>query len=274
MYYNENMNSHSLYERGIKMEKVFLTRENDMSTITFNRPESYNALDIDMLRKLEEIITEVSENDDKIVLLTGAGKAFSAGGDINMMTKIANKEQFEGLMDTLTAIATNLYLLPKIVITAVNGSAAGLGLSIALASDYIVANEEAKFGVLFAGIGLIPDGGGHFFLKERLGVHQAKQFIWSLEQVKAKQAQKMGLVDLVTEEKAEIAALEIAQKVQMAPFQAVIRSKMILHEAKQEELAAYLVEEKLGQVKASQTEDHQEGVQAFLEKRFPIFQGK
>src|SRR5690625_4733419 len=104
MYYNENVNSHSLYGRGIKMEKVFLTRENGISTITLNRPESYNALDIDMLRKLEELINEVTKNDDKIVLLTGAGKAFSAGGDINMMTKIASKEQFEGLMDTLTAI--------------------------------------------------------------------------------------------------------------------------------------------------------------------------
>jgi|SRR5690625_460171 len=256
------------------MEKVKLTRENGISTITLNRPESYNALDIETLSKLAECITEVENNDDKVVMLTGAGKAFCAGGDINMMTKVASREQFEELMDTLTTITTKLYLLPKIVITAVNGSAAGLGLSIALASDYIVANESAKFGMLFAGIGLIPDGGGHFYLKERMGVHQAKQFMWNLEQVQAKQAQKLGLVDVITEEKAEIAALEVAQKVQMAPFQAIIRSKMILHEANVEQLNDSLEKEKNGQVAMSQTEDHKEGIAAFLEKRMPQFKGK
>jgi len=274
MYYNRNMNSHSLCERGSKMDKVMLTRENGISTITLNRPESYNALDIDMLIKLEQLINEVKENDDPIVLLTGAGKAFSAGGDIKMMTNIKTEEQFGKLMDALTEIAVNLYLLPKIVITAVNGSIAGLGLSIALASDYIVAHEKAKLGVLFAGIGLIPDGGGHFFLKERLGTHQAKQFIWSLEQINAKEGQKMGLIDFVTEEQAETAALEIAQKVKMSPFQAIIRSKMILHEAKKEELKAFLAKEKIGQMQSAQTEDHKEGIQAFLEKRLPHFQGK
>lgn len=256
------------------MEKVILTRENGVSTITLNRPESYNALDYETLTRLEEIIIEVEKNDDKVLMLTGAGKAFCAGGDINMMTEVASEEQFADLMDTLTTIAVKLYTIPKIMITAVNGSAAGLGLSIALASDYIVANEEAKFGMLFAGIGLVPDGGGHFFLKERMGTHHAKQFIWNLEQVKAKQAQKMGLVDVVTEQKAEDAALEMVQKIQLAPFQAIIRSKMILHEANVETLKAILEKEKAGQIAMSQTKDHKEGITAFLEKRFPQFTGE
>lgn len=260
--------------RGGKMEKVMLTRENGISTITLNRPESYNALDFESLTQLQQVITEVEKNDDKILLLTGAGKAFCAGGDINMMTKVSSVEQFEELMDTISAISTKLYLLPKVVITAVNGSAAGLGLSIALASDYIVANEAAKFGMLFAGIGLIPDGGGHFFLRERMGVQQAKQFIWNLEQVKAKQAHKMGLVDIVTEETAETAALEMAQKIEMSPFKAIIQTKMILHKANSAALNECLAAEKAGQITMSQTEDHKEGITAFLEKRFPQFTGK
>ena len=256
------------------MEKVTLSRKDGISTIMLNRPESYNALDFETLIAMEKIITDVINNDDQIVMLTGAGKAFCAGGDISMMTQVEDPKQFEGIMDTITSIATKLYTLPKIVITAVNGSAAGLGLSLALASDYIVANEDAKFGMLFAGIGLVPDGGGHFFLKERLGVHQAKQFIWNLQQVESKQAQKMGLVDIVTEEKAETAAIEISQKVKMSPFQAIIRSKMILHEANVEQLKKSLAAEKTGQVAMSITEDHQEGIQAFLEKRTPRFKGK
>lgn len=256
------------------MEKVTFTSENNISTITFNRPESYNALDVETLEKLLELIKKAEHNEDRILMLTGAGKAFCAGGDINMMTEATSSEQFADLMDIISDITTTLYMLPKIVISAVNGSAAGLGLSIALASDYIVANEEAKFGMLFAGIGLIPDGGGHFFLQERLGVHQAKHFIWNLEQIKAKQAQKYGLVDLVTDGKAEVAAQEVAQKVLMSPFKAIIRSKLILHESKQEALVSYLAAEKAGQIEVSQTEDHKEGITAFLEKRFPLFKGK
>lgn len=256
------------------MGKVILTSENRISTIRLNRPESYNALDVETLQLFLEQLKKVEQNEDRILLLTGAGKAFSAGGDINMMTDVTKQEDFDKMMDVISEITTTLYMLPKIVITAVNGSAAGLGLSIALASDYIVANEEAEFGMLFAGIGLIPDGGGHFFLQERLGVHHAKQFIWSLEKLKAKQAKKIGLVDLVTEDKAEDAAQEVIQKVMMSPFKALIRSKLIYHEAKQADLAAYLAAEKAGQVDMVQTEDHQEGITAFLEKRFPLFKGE
>ena len=267
------MNIH-FWDRSGNMEKVTLSSKNGISTIMLNRPESYNALDFETLISLEKIITDVEKNDDQVVLLTGAGKAFCAGGDISMMTQVEDSKQFEGIMDTITNIAIKLYTLPKIVITAVNGSAAGLGLSIALASDYIVANEDAKFGMLFAGIGLIPDGGGHFFLKERLGVHQAKQFIWNLQQVEAKQAQKIGIVDIVTEDKAETIAIETAQKIKMSPFQAIIRSKMILHEANKERLKASLEAEKAGQVAMSITKDHKEGIQAFLEKRTPKFKGE
>src|SRR5699024_10201181 len=137
-----------------------------------------------------------------------------------------------------------------------------------------VANEDAKFGMLFAGIGLVPDGGGHFFLKERLGVHQAKQFIWNLQQVESKQAQKMGLVDIVTDKKAETAAIEISQKVKMTTIQAIIHSKMIINEANIEQIKMSLADEKTRQVAMSITVDHQEGIQAFLEKRTPRFKGK
>src|SRR5690625_3652379 len=190
-----------------------------------------------------------------------------------MMGNCHDKKLFNKLLDMINEITLKLYMLPKIVIASVQGSAVGLGLSIALNSDFIVAHKEVKLGVLFAGIGLIPDGGGHFFLQERLGTHQAKQFIWSLEKLKAKQAKKIGLVDVVTEAKAEEAVQEVVQKVMMAPFQALIRSKMLLHETKQVELAAFLEAEKAGQIDMSQTNDHQEGITAFLEKRFPVFTG-
>lgn len=256
------------------MEKVKLSRENGISIITFNRPESYNALDLESLESLLKIITEVEQNDDRIVMLTGEGKAFSAGGDVSMMAVFKDMKLFDQLMDTLEEIVLKLYLMPKIVISAVNGSAAGLGMSIALNADYVVAHKEAKLGMLFAGIGLIPDGGAHFFLRERMGTHQSKQFIWSLEQVQGEEAKSLGFVDIVTDGDAKEGAKQLAKKLLASPLAAVIESKVILHEQQKDNLLKILRREKQGQLKAAQTKDHREGVRAFLEKRKPQFQGK
>lgn len=267
------MNNHSLIGKGGIMEKVKLTSVNGVSTITLNRPKSYNALDLETIDMLADLLKKVENNEDKVLIFTGEGKAFCAGGDIKMMTDM-EKDEFERLMGRLTEISKTLYMMPKIVIVAVNGSAAGLGLSLALAADYIVAHEEARFGMLFAGIGLIPDGGGHFYLKERLGAYQAKKFIWELEQVKGEKAKNMGLVDVLTDKDAKEAAIGLAEKILNAPLKAIIRSKLILHGIKKQELEKVLELEKDGQLEASQTKDHKEGVQAFIEKRKPKFNVK
>lgn len=256
------------------MEKVKLTSENGVSVITLNRPESYNALDVETLYELSNHLETVKNNDDSVLILTGEGKAFSAGGDIQMMREMTEIEQFNGLMDTVTDIAMDLYLMPKIVISAVNGSAAGLGLSVALNADYIVANDQARFGVLFAGIGLIPDCGAHFFLEQRLGVHAAKQFMWSLEQVSGDEAKRYGFVDVMTDGDALEAAKHLATKLSASPILALVESKLLLHEQKADLLRDTLEREKVGQLKMRGTKDHAEGVDAFLNKRKPNFIGE
>lgn len=273
------MNVHSLlinlYEGVLLfMEKVKLTRENGVSIITFNRPESYNALDDETLLQLAAHLETIKNNDDKVLILTGEGKAFSAGGDITMMQRMSTPEQFNELMDTVTKVAMDLYLMPKIVVSAVNGSAAGLGLSVALNADYIVANNEARFGVLFAGIGLIPDCGAHFLLEQRLGTHQAKQFMWSLEQVAGEEAQQYGFVDVMTDGDALEAAKQLAAKLSASPILALIETKLLLHGQKANLLRDTLEKEKVGQMKMRGTKDHAEGVDAFLAKRRPNFIGE
>src|SRR5699024_2759984 len=115
---------------------------------------------------LLETIKIIKENDDKIVILTGEGPAFCAGGDINSMTDFASSDQFDQLMDLISELTKELYLLPKLLLTAINGSVAGLGLSLPLNSDYIIVGEVGEFSMLCAGISLVLDGGEHFHLEE------------------------------------------------------------------------------------------------------------
>ena len=256
------------------MDSVLYESNDQIGYIYLNRPEKYNALDKEMLSKLLEVVRQVEQNDDRIVIISGKGKAFCAGGDVSMMADFANEDFYDDVMDTIEKITMKLYMMPKIIISAIKGSAAGLGLSLALTADYVVAQNDAKLGMLFLGIGLAPDGGGHFWLKERLGVHAAKQFIWNMEQVNGTTAYSMNLVDQVSDEPVINHARSLAKHLLLQALTSMVKTKLMYHNERKQTLQHYLSEEKKTQWELRQTKDHQEGVSAFLEKRKPTFIGR
>ncbi|WP_180322352.1 enoyl-CoA hydratase [Mesobacillus foraminis] len=254
---------------------IRVSAEGRVAMVELNRPESLNALNLEMIKGLCCSLKDLCSSDEvEIVVLKGAGRAFSAGGDIKMMLAKGDESDFSEVMDSINELAVTLYSMPKITLAAITGAAAGLGLSLALATDYIMAERESKLAMNFIGIGLIPDGGGHYFMKSRLGETKTKHLIWEGKQLTGAEALDMGLIDEISDGNLEE---KIAQKLgewQQKPLQAMIKTKKILVEDNRASLLKTLELEKYAQSKMRQTEDHKEGVKAFLEKRKPNFIGK
>jgi 2-(1,2-epoxy-1,2-dihydrophenyl)acetyl-CoA isomerase len=256
-------------------DKVNLKVEGRVATLEMNRPESLNALDVDVIKGLVCKLKEISESDDiDIVVLTGKGRAFSAGGDIKTMLSNMNAAEFIPVMDCISELIITLYSIPKLTISAVSGAAAGLGFSLALATDYIIADKTSKLAMNFIGIGLIPDGGAHFFLEKRLGETKAKQVIWDGKMLSSEEALVLGLIQEVAEGDLQEALHKRIEDWLNRPVQAMIKTKKILAEKNRPQLLKILELEKHGQQKMRETKDHQEGIKAFIEKRKPNFIGK
>ncbi|MGG3823200.1 enoyl-CoA hydratase [Geobacillus thermodenitrificans] len=254
------------------METVVLTFEQNKAILELNRPQALNAMDMQMLTELVDALRKIKESDTSIVVIRGKGRGFSAGGDIKTMLSVDDPSQFRTVMKTIQEMIMLLYTMPKITVSFIHGPAAGLGFSFALASDYLIATNEARLAMNFIGVGLVPDGGGHFLLAQRVGTPKAKQIIWEGKTMSADEAKQLGLVDLVvdSEEQAEQWLASLQEK----PLQAMIATKLLYAEQTKADLLRVLEIETDAQQRMRQTEDHREGIRAFLEKRKPVFRGK
>jgi 2-(1,2-epoxy-1,2-dihydrophenyl)acetyl-CoA isomerase len=254
-------------------DEVLTRRDDAVLTITFNRPEVYNAFNRDLHAALHEALTEAADPAIRCVVVTGAGKGFCAGQDLKEFGAVSGSIG-DALEQTYHPNVRLIRSLAKPVIAAVNGPAAGAGLSFACACDVRVASSAATFVPGFIGIGLVPDAGGTWFIHRLLGFARAFEWMCSNRRLSAEEALAWGLVSEVIEaDRFEERVAEVAADGASRPTLAVGRTKQLFDHAFTAELDAQLALEAKLQQQSVGTADFAEGVSAFLEKRAPGFTG-
>jgi 2-(1,2-epoxy-1,2-dihydrophenyl)acetyl-CoA isomerase len=243
-------------------------------TITLNRPEAYNAFTTAMHAALHAALEKAAAEDVRAVVITGAGRGFCAGQDLNEFRGL-DHDIDEHLEATYHPNVRAIRALEKPVIAAINGAAAGAGLSLACACDSRIAADTASFVPGFIGIGLVPDSGGSYFLARLLGPSRAFGWMTSNRKLAATEAQAWGLVDEVVEADALSAhAAEVAATYASGPTRGIGMTKRLFDQAAGATLDEQLALEAELQTAATKTDDFREGVAAFLEKRPPNFTGR
>jgi len=258
------------------LDLILLTKEEQVGTITLNRPEAMNFLDPVMGQQLREVLRDLEKDDNiRVIVITGAGRAFCAGGDIKSMQHKRPPHEWVERLESVAAVTKDMLNLPKPIIASVNGPAVGAGCNLALASDLIIASDKATFGEVFTRIGLIPDCGGIFLLPRRVGLTKAKELIFTGKIISAQEALQMGLANkMVSAEELKEETRRWAQDLAGGATLAIAMAKRLLNLSFQTDLDAILQAELSHQTFLRYTEDHQEGVRAFLEKRKPAFKGR
>jgi 2-(1,2-epoxy-1,2-dihydrophenyl)acetyl-CoA isomerase len=255
-------------------DKLLVSTQDGIKRITFNRPERRNSVDRETVTLLRDEIKRSADDDTKVVILTGAGDSFCAGADLvaTNASDIANFDVTSSLRENVNPTILAMRTLPVPIIARVHGHAVGVGCNYALASDLIVASDQAQFSQIFVRIGLMPDGGGTFFLPRLVGYHKAFELMATGEIISAQQAQELGMVNQVTPV-AELDATvdRLAQRLAQAPRVALARIKAGLNQGLQSDLASALDFEAVNQDACFHSPDFIEGVTAFLEKRKAVF---
>ncbi len=256
-------------------DTVLLSRDGAVATITLNRPEQMNALNAELLDALVEM-GEAVANDASIrcVVVTGSGRAFCAGGDINAL-------MHEGLLASADAlerqeqISRLLYEMPKPTVAAINGAAAGAGLSIALACDFRIAGQHAKLTTAFANVGLSGDFGGTWTMQRLIGPAKARELYLLADVITAEEALALGLVHrVISPREFDDELASFVRRLADGPTAAYGRIKANLAYAANHTLGETLALEATHMVDSASTKDNAEGMAAFLEKREPRFEGR
>ena len=258
------------------MSSILFEIKNSIAYITLNRPEKFNSFNREMALRMQAHLDEcASVPDVRCVYITGAGKAFSAGQDISELTGENKIEIKQILAEHYNPIVKRIRNLPKPVVAAVNGVAAGAGANIALCCDVVVAAASASFIQAFSKIGLIPDSGGTFTLPRLIGWQKASALMMTGDKVNATEAEHIGMIYKVFDEASfETESKKIATTLSQMPTKGLAYTKHALNHSFHNSWEEQLLLEDEYQQKAAATADYTEGINSFLEKRNPNFKGK
>jgi len=265
-------------------ESILLDKEEGIATLAFNRPQKMNSLGVQMLDEAAAAIRELNDDDEtKVLIITGTGRAFSAGADLTAEVK-GTDTTAPGLKRRARTLPfarfgylmKRLHEFDKPTIAAVNGVAVGAGLSVALLCDIRIAADDARFSSIFIKRGLVADCGATFYLPRVLGTAKALELMWTGDMIDAKEAERIGLVRSVVPaaelmKEAKALALRFAK----GPSVAIELTKRMVYDGlKANDFSSQLANEGLAQEICYKTEDYKEGVDAFVEKREAKFKGK
>jgi len=260
--------------------KIDVQIENKIATIKLIDPENLNPLNKEMAKDLLESLESLEENNDvRCVIITGSGRAFSAGGDVKLFKSSiedgTSGKVMDDLLKNLYKIALILRLYPKPVIASVNGWAVGAGMNLALSCDFVIASEKARFRQSFAKLGLIPGFAGTMLLSRQLTWQQATQMAFFGDTYSSEEMNKLGFInEIAPAEKLEEVSLQWAQRLANGPTLAYSRTKKLFFEALSIPLKEHLENERQMQIKSAETEDYKRGVFALIDKKEPEFIGR
>ncbi len=257
-------------------EHLVYTKADGIATMTINRPQKLNAFTPGMYQGMYDIIKEVESDEEvRVFVITGTGRAFCVGADVKSLEQGFASETANKAEQGSELLPIPLQRMAKPVIAAINGITAGGGLDAACACDIRIASERATFSSLFVRRGLLPTLGGTYFLPRLIGVDKACELIWTGDLIDAREAERIGLVTrVVPHEELEAATEELAVKLAKGPPLAIARSKQVIYKGLNMELKPALDDIMREWASLVQTEDHQEALRAFLEKREPVFKGR
>ncbi|MGE5405674.1 MAG: enoyl-CoA hydratase/isomerase family protein [Candidatus Saccharibacteria bacterium] len=254
----------------------FEKKDNGVAVITLNRPQALNSFNAELCFETIKACKMVAEDDDiKCLVITGAGKGFTSGGDIGVLAAMDTPAKAKATYDVSTSVVQAVYDLEKPVIAAVNGPVAGAGTALMLACDLIVASENARLAFSFINIAFCPDSGCSYFLTRKVGYNKAAEIIFFGKTLNAEEGLQLGLVNtVVPAEEVLNEALNWAEKLAAGPGLALKMDKKLLRQAYSNDFYQQAELESMYQVLAWASDDFKEGTMAFVEKRKPNFKGK
>jgi len=261
-------------------EDIIYTKKEGIATITLNRPEKRNAFSPAMMESIYQAVEDAAEDDTvRVLVITGTGSAFCSGADVKAMAERFNQPggggQGEPEMMKRVSLPVLFRKFEKPIIAAINRVADAGGFDFALACDIRIASDKARFAELFIRRGVMPAMGGTYFLPRLVGVDRACQLIWTGDMIDAREAERIGLVTMVVpHEELESATLELAEKLAKGPPLAIQKAKRNIYRGLGMDLESALEYAASDMKELQQTEDHEEGARAFVEKRQPVFKGK